>query len=144
MLPGPRQRGALSCGRYLLAPKTGNKERGKSLMVLRVKPTPTRFPTKSLYTPMDTTPLHSISNVFVWGGTRLVVKGGNWHQLTTNNAKPLVHTTFSFTEHLAATVQVDVIRFFNITLISLGLESATSLQKNDCLNRSGHKFELLR
>ncbi len=28
-------------------------------MVLRVKPTPTRFPTNSLYTPMDKTPLHS-------------------------------------------------------------------------------------
>ncbi len=31
--------------------------------VLRVKPTPTRFPTNSLYTPMDNTPLHSISSV---------------------------------------------------------------------------------
>ncbi len=29
-------------------------------MVLRVKPTPTRFPTNSLYTPMDNTPLHSM------------------------------------------------------------------------------------
>ncbi len=28
-------------------------------MVLRVKPTPTRFPTNSLYTPMVNTPLHS-------------------------------------------------------------------------------------
>ncbi len=32
-------------------------------MVLRVKPTPTRFPTNSLYTPMDKTPLHSIPSV---------------------------------------------------------------------------------
>ncbi len=32
-------------------------------MVLRVKPTLTRFPTKSLYTPMGSTPLHSISSV---------------------------------------------------------------------------------
>ncbi len=31
--------------------------------VLRVKPTPTRFPTNSLYTPMDNTPLHSISSM---------------------------------------------------------------------------------
>ncbi len=31
-------------------------------MVLRVKPTPTRFPTNSLYTPMENTPLHSISS----------------------------------------------------------------------------------
>ncbi len=37
-------------------------------MVLRVKPTPTRFPTNSLYTPMDNTPLHSVSSVFhLWG-----------------------------------------------------------------------------
>ncbi len=28
-------------------------------MVLRVKFTPTRFPTNSLFTPMDNTPLHS-------------------------------------------------------------------------------------
>ncbi len=32
-------------------------------MVLRVKPTPTRLPTNSLCTPMDNTPLHSISSV---------------------------------------------------------------------------------
>ncbi len=37
-------------------------------MVLRVKPTPTRLPTNSLYTPMDNTPLHSISSVcHPWG-----------------------------------------------------------------------------
>ncbi len=37
-------------------------------MVLRVKPTPTRFPTNSLYTPMDNTPLHSIPSVcHPWG-----------------------------------------------------------------------------
>ncbi len=41
--------GSLPCGRYLLAPLTGNKEGSKGLMVLRVKPTPTRFPTNSLY-----------------------------------------------------------------------------------------------
>ncbi len=29
-------------------------------MVLRVKPTPTRLPTNSLYTPVDNTPLHFI------------------------------------------------------------------------------------
>ncbi len=29
-------------------------------MVLRVKPTPTRVPTNSLYSPMDNTPLHFI------------------------------------------------------------------------------------
>ncbi len=32
-------------------------------MVLRVKPTPTRFPTNRLYTPMDNTLLHSIGVV---------------------------------------------------------------------------------
>ncbi len=32
-------------------------------MVLRVKPTPTRFPTNSLYTPMDNTPLHCVPPV---------------------------------------------------------------------------------
>ncbi len=32
-------------------------------MVLRIRPTPTRFPTNSLYTPVDNTPLHSISSV---------------------------------------------------------------------------------
>ncbi len=55
--------GSLPCGRYLLATLTGIKDGSKGLMVLRVKPTPTRFPIKSLYTPMDNTPLHSISSV---------------------------------------------------------------------------------
>ncbi len=37
-------------------------------MVLRVKPTPTRFPTNSLNTPMDRTPFHSIPSVCQpWG-----------------------------------------------------------------------------
>ncbi len=37
-------------------------------MVLRVKPTPTLFPTNSLYNPMDSTPLHSLSSVWhPWG-----------------------------------------------------------------------------
>ncbi len=37
-------------------------------MVLRVKPTPTRFPINSLYTPIDNTLLHSISSVcHPWG-----------------------------------------------------------------------------
>ncbi len=44
---------------YLLL---GNKEGSKCLMVLRVKPTPTRFPINSLYTPIDTR-LHFISSV---------------------------------------------------------------------------------
>ncbi len=55
--------GSLPCGRYLFAPLTGNKEESKCLTVLRVKPTRTRFLTDSRYTPMDNTPLHSISSV---------------------------------------------------------------------------------
>ncbi len=59
-------------GRYLLAPLTGKKEGSKNLTVLRVKPTPTRFPTRSVYTPMDNTPLHSISSVsHPWGMKQL-------------------------------------------------------------------------
>ncbi len=47
-------------GRYL----TGNKEGSNGLMVLRVMATPTRFQTNSLYTPMDSTPLHSIPSLY--------------------------------------------------------------------------------
>ncbi len=49
--------------RYILAPLPVNKEGYKGLMVLRVKPTPTRFATHSLYTPVGSTPMHSIPNV---------------------------------------------------------------------------------
>ncbi len=55
--------GSLPCGRYILAPLTGNKEGSMGLMVLQVKPTPTRFPTNSLNTPMDNTPFYSVP----WG-----------------------------------------------------------------------------
>ncbi len=55
--------GLLLCGRFLLAPLTGNKEGSKGIIVLRVRPTSTRFPTNSLYTPMDNTLLHSISRM---------------------------------------------------------------------------------
>ncbi len=53
-------------------------------MVLRVKPTPTRFPTNGLNTPMDNTPLHSISSlchpwdallVFMWGAIDSIRSG---------------------------------------------------------------------
>ncbi len=50
----------LPCGRYLLAPLTRNKEGSMWLMVLRVRPTPTRFPTNILYSPVDSTPLLSL------------------------------------------------------------------------------------
>ncbi len=43
-------------------------------MVLRVKHTPTRLPTNSLYTPMDNTPSHSISSMcHPWGRVAVVV-----------------------------------------------------------------------
>ncbi len=75
MLPGPRHRGSLTCGRYLLVPLNGNKEGNKGLMVFLVKPTPTRFPTNSLYTPMDNTPLHSISSVcYPWDTLSLLLR----------------------------------------------------------------------
>ncbi len=88
MLPGPRHRGPLLCGRYLLAPLTGNKEGSKSLMVLPVGPTPIRFPTSSLYTSMDSTPLHSISSVcHPWGKCcrvqKIAMKRCNvWHSFS--------------------------------------------------------------
>ncbi len=45
-------------------------------MVLRVKPTPTSFPTNSLYTPMGNTPLRSISSVcHPWGRLLLLFLG---------------------------------------------------------------------
>ncbi len=59
-------------GRYLLASLTGNRE--GSLMELRVKPTPTRFPTNSLYTSMSNTPLHSMSSVCHPWGSMLLCK----------------------------------------------------------------------
>ncbi len=55
-------------GRYLYGSLTGKKEGSKGFMVLRVKPTPTGFPTNSLSTPMDNTPLHSTSSMrHLWG-----------------------------------------------------------------------------
>ncbi len=48
--------GSLPCGRYLLAPLTGNNERSMGLMCI-----PTRLPTKVPYTPLDNTSLHSIA-----------------------------------------------------------------------------------
>ncbi len=48
----------------LLALLTGNKEGSKGLMVPRVKPTPTRFLTKILYTQMANTRLRVPPVVF--------------------------------------------------------------------------------
>ncbi len=47
----------------MLARLNENKEGSKCLKVFRIKPTTTRFPTNSLYTPMGNTPLHSISSM---------------------------------------------------------------------------------
>ncbi len=52
MLPGPRQKGSLPRMCSSLASLTGNKDGSEVRIVLRVKRTPTRFPTNSLYTPM--------------------------------------------------------------------------------------------
>ncbi len=60
--------GSLPCGRYLLTLLTGNTKGSHDHMVLLVKSTPTRFPTNSLYTPMDNTPFLYISSVcHPWG-----------------------------------------------------------------------------
>ncbi len=55
--------GSLPCGRHLRAPLTGNEEGSMGLMVLRVRPTPTRFPINIYYTPLDNTPMHSKPDV---------------------------------------------------------------------------------
>ncbi len=52
MLPDP-------CERYAHAPLIGKNEGSIGLMVLRVKPTPTRFPINRLYTAMDNSSLFS-------------------------------------------------------------------------------------
>ncbi len=52
MLPGPCRRGSLPRGCSSLASLTGNKDGSEVRIVLRVKRTPTRFPTNSLYTPI--------------------------------------------------------------------------------------------
>ncbi len=41
------------CRRYLLAPLTGNKEGCKKRMVVRVGPTPIRYPVSSISSPMN-------------------------------------------------------------------------------------------
>ncbi len=68
--------GSLTCGRYLLAPLTGNKEGGDFLMVLRVRFTPTGFPTNSLYISMDNTVLQSTSSMCHPWGMMLLFLGG--------------------------------------------------------------------
>ncbi len=54
---------SLQCGRFLLAPLSGNKEGSKSRMVLRVRPTLTQLPTSIIYTPMDSTYSQPMSGV---------------------------------------------------------------------------------
>ncbi len=44
------QGSSLTCGHFLLAPLSGNLQGSMAIIVLRVRPTPTRFPTSILYT----------------------------------------------------------------------------------------------
>ncbi len=61
MLPGSRHMGLTTTMRTLFT--CWIKERSIGFMVLRVKPSPTLFPTNSLYTTMDNKSLHSIPSV---------------------------------------------------------------------------------
>ncbi len=61
MLPGPRHRGMWM---LFICSLTGNKEVGKRLVVLWIRPAPTRFPTNSLYAPVDSTPW--FPQLYVW------------------------------------------------------------------------------
>ncbi len=54
--------GSIPHGRYLFALLTENKEGSMGFIVLRVRPTPTLFSAKILYTPVDNTP-HSITSL---------------------------------------------------------------------------------
>ncbi len=52
---------SLPCGRYRLAPFTGNKGGSNGLVVPRVRPTLTRFLTYILYVPVDSIVFHSVA-----------------------------------------------------------------------------------
>ncbi len=54
---------SLPSGYHLLALFSGNKEGSQALMILRVRPTPSRFPIIILFTPVDDTPLHAFTSV---------------------------------------------------------------------------------
>ncbi len=51
--------GSLLCGRYLLAPLTGNEEGSFELVVIRERPKPTRILTNIHLTPADSKLLHA-------------------------------------------------------------------------------------
>ncbi len=55
MLPGPRYRELTTMPTLFFVPLTGNEEGNKEPMVLRVRPTPTQFPTNIHHTPLWTT-----------------------------------------------------------------------------------------
>ncbi len=61
--PGPRHRGITIMRALFTYSLNLSKEGSKGLMVLQIKPIPTRFPTNSLYTTMDNTPRHSKPSV---------------------------------------------------------------------------------
>ncbi len=68
-------------------------------MVLRVKPTPTRFPTNSLYTPIDNTPLHSISSVCPCSGYTRDVIMKKVTRTDNIDEETGLHTAFAHAEH---------------------------------------------
>ncbi len=71
-------------------------------MVLRVQQTATRLPTNSLYTPMDNTPLHSISSVcHPCGGVAI------------NSFKPALHVTAATDGHQDV-VGIGEVRYVNV------------------------------
>ncbi len=67
MLPGQGRRGLTTTMRTPLTNSfSGDKEGSKSLMVLRVKPIPTRLPTDILNTPLDSKLFHNHMCGFVF------------------------------------------------------------------------------
>ncbi len=56
---GPRHRALTTCRLYLLAPLTGNERRNMGFKVLRIWPSPCRFPVSIPYIPMNETHLYS-------------------------------------------------------------------------------------
>ncbi len=70
--PGRSHECSLPCGRYLLAPLTGNEEGGFGLMMIRERPKPTRILTNIPLTPADSRLLHAHGD----GGVALRRKTG--------------------------------------------------------------------
>ncbi len=95
-------------------------------MVLRVKPTPTQFPTNSLYTPMDNTPLHSISSdchpwcrLWRWDPEMIEVV----HVTPNNWAGKIVKS------QLFSGLQRDISSLFRYLFVLTNLRAATTLAR---------------